>query len=162
MKKKADWALKWINSNNSSYAERIVAFASVEVIFFLGCLFVSSLLVCVLFLLCREDRSLCQHWGDIFLGCVSLFVCLLIVCFLFVCSLMPRGSILSIVAFASVEVIVCLFVCFLPVLLCREDCSLCQRWGDCLVFVCFLFVCSLVFFSSYSERIVALGALRFC
>ena len=32
VKKKAEWALKWINATNSSYAERIVAFASVEVI----------------------------------------------------------------------------------------------------------------------------------
>ena len=32
VKKKAEWALKWINAKNSSYAERIVAFASVEVI----------------------------------------------------------------------------------------------------------------------------------
>merc|ERR1711860_296688 len=36
IKKKAQWALKWINSNNASYAERIVAFASVEGIFFSG------------------------------------------------------------------------------------------------------------------------------
>merc|ERR1711892_1354039 len=36
IKKKADWALRWINSNNATYAERIVAFASVEGIFFSG------------------------------------------------------------------------------------------------------------------------------
>jgi len=36
IKKKADWALKWINSNNATYAERVVAFASVEGIFFSG------------------------------------------------------------------------------------------------------------------------------
>merc|ERR1712153_187293 len=36
VQKKADWALKWINSNNATYAERIVAFASVEGIFFSG------------------------------------------------------------------------------------------------------------------------------
>ena len=36
IKKKADWALKWINANNASYAERIIAFASVEGIFFSG------------------------------------------------------------------------------------------------------------------------------
>merc|ERR1719474_1522703 len=36
VKKKADWALKWINSNNASFAERIIAFASVEGIFFSG------------------------------------------------------------------------------------------------------------------------------
>ena len=35
IKKKADWALKWINSKNS-FAERIVAFAAVEGIFFSG------------------------------------------------------------------------------------------------------------------------------
>ena len=31
IKKKAQWALRWINSNNATYAERVVAFASVEV-----------------------------------------------------------------------------------------------------------------------------------
>jgi len=36
VKKKADWALKWINHNSATYAERIVAFASVEGIFFSG------------------------------------------------------------------------------------------------------------------------------
>merc|ERR1719305_420378 len=36
VKKKAEWALKWINSDNASYAERVVAFASVEGIFFSG------------------------------------------------------------------------------------------------------------------------------
>jgi len=36
IKKKADWALRWINSNNATYAERVVAFASVEGIFFSG------------------------------------------------------------------------------------------------------------------------------
>lgn len=35
VKKKADWALKWIN-NTSSFAERLVAFAAVEGIFFSG------------------------------------------------------------------------------------------------------------------------------
>jgi ribonucleotide reductase beta subunit family protein with ferritin-like domain len=35
IKKKADWALKWIN-NSDSFAERIVAFAAVEGIFFSG------------------------------------------------------------------------------------------------------------------------------
>ena len=34
VKKKADWALKWINSNN--FVERLVAFAAVEGIFFSG------------------------------------------------------------------------------------------------------------------------------
>jgi len=36
VKKKADWALKWINADNASFAERIIAFASVEGIFFSG------------------------------------------------------------------------------------------------------------------------------
>lgn len=35
IKKKADWALKWINDSNS-FAERLIAFASVEGIFFSG------------------------------------------------------------------------------------------------------------------------------
>eukprot|EP00882_Tetradesmus_deserticola_P013894 GHRQ01014759.1.p1 GENE.GHRQ01014759.1~~GHRQ01014759.1.p1 ORF type:complete len:221 (+),score=100.60 GHRQ01014759.1:960-1622(+) len=35
VKKKADWAMKWINST-SSFAERLVAYASVEGIFFSG------------------------------------------------------------------------------------------------------------------------------
>ncbi|CAG9858413.1 unnamed protein product [Phyllotreta striolata] len=36
VKKKADWALKWINSKNATFAERIIAFAAVEGIFFSG------------------------------------------------------------------------------------------------------------------------------
>jgi len=36
VKKKADWALSWINSDNATYAERVVAFAAVEGIFFSG------------------------------------------------------------------------------------------------------------------------------
>merc|ERR1719468_88480 len=36
IKRKAEWALKWIDSKNASYAERIIAFASVEGIFFSG------------------------------------------------------------------------------------------------------------------------------
>lgn len=36
VKKKAQWALNWINSNNASFGERIVAFAAVEGIFFSG------------------------------------------------------------------------------------------------------------------------------
>lgn len=36
VKKKADWALRWMGDENASYAERIVAFASVEGIFFSG------------------------------------------------------------------------------------------------------------------------------
>ena len=36
MKKKAEWAIRWINDKNSSYAERIIAFAAVEGIFFSG------------------------------------------------------------------------------------------------------------------------------
>ena len=34
--KKANWALNWINAQNASYAERVVAYASVEGIFFSG------------------------------------------------------------------------------------------------------------------------------
>merc|ERR1712241_154813 len=34
--KKAEWALNWINSDNATYAERVVAYASVEGIFFSG------------------------------------------------------------------------------------------------------------------------------
>lgn len=36
IKKKADWALKWISDNNSTFAERLIAFAAVEGIFFSG------------------------------------------------------------------------------------------------------------------------------
>ena len=36
IKKKADWALKWINDKRSSFATRLVAFACVEGIFFSG------------------------------------------------------------------------------------------------------------------------------
>lgn len=36
VKKKADWALKWINHKVARYSERIVAFAAVEGIFFSG------------------------------------------------------------------------------------------------------------------------------
>ena len=36
VRKKADWALSWINSDNATYGERIVAFAAVEGIFFSG------------------------------------------------------------------------------------------------------------------------------
>ena len=36
IKKKAQWALRWINSNQATYAERVIAFASVEGIFFSG------------------------------------------------------------------------------------------------------------------------------
>lgn len=36
VQKKAHWALKWLNRNNSSFAERLVAFAAVEGIFFSG------------------------------------------------------------------------------------------------------------------------------
>jgi ribonucleotide reductase beta subunit family protein with ferritin-like domain len=35
VKKKAEWALRWITSSNS-FAERLVAFAAVEGIFFSG------------------------------------------------------------------------------------------------------------------------------
>ena len=36
IKKKADWAIKWINDKRSSFAARLVAFAAVEGIFFSG------------------------------------------------------------------------------------------------------------------------------
>merc|ERR1712241_1484592 len=36
VQKKAKWALRWINADNASFAERIIAFASVEGIFFSG------------------------------------------------------------------------------------------------------------------------------
>lgn len=36
IKKKADWALRWIADKRSSFAERLVAFAAVEGIFFSG------------------------------------------------------------------------------------------------------------------------------
>jgi ribonucleoside-diphosphate reductase beta chain len=36
IKKKAEWALKWIKSRTTSFAERLVAFAAVEGIFFSG------------------------------------------------------------------------------------------------------------------------------
>jgi ribonucleoside-diphosphate reductase subunit M2 len=36
IKKKADWAIKWINDKNSSFATRLLAFACVEGIFFSG------------------------------------------------------------------------------------------------------------------------------
>jgi Ribonucleotide reductase, beta subunit len=36
VKKKADWALRWIADEASSFGERVIAFASVEGIFFSG------------------------------------------------------------------------------------------------------------------------------
>jgi ribonucleoside-diphosphate reductase subunit M2 len=36
IKKKADWSIKWINDNRSSFATRVIAFACVEGIFFSG------------------------------------------------------------------------------------------------------------------------------
>jgi len=36
VKKKADWALKWIGNDDAPYSERVVAFAAVEGIFFSG------------------------------------------------------------------------------------------------------------------------------
>lgn len=36
VKKKADWAIRWIRDDNSSFAERVVAFSCVEGIFFSG------------------------------------------------------------------------------------------------------------------------------
>ena len=36
VKKKAMWALKWVNDNNASYIRRLIALACVEGIFFSG------------------------------------------------------------------------------------------------------------------------------
>lgn len=36
VKKKADWALRWIGDKEATYGERVVAFAAVEGIFFSG------------------------------------------------------------------------------------------------------------------------------
>lgn len=36
IKKKADWALRWIASKDASFGERLIAFAAVEGIFFSG------------------------------------------------------------------------------------------------------------------------------
>ena len=36
VKKKADWALKWINDKDSTFGTRVIAFAAVEGIFFSG------------------------------------------------------------------------------------------------------------------------------
>ena len=36
VKKKADWAINWIQSRDDSFGERIIAFAAVEGIFFSG------------------------------------------------------------------------------------------------------------------------------
>jgi len=36
VKKKAEWTLRWIEDQNATYAERLVAFAAVEGIFFSG------------------------------------------------------------------------------------------------------------------------------
>ena len=36
VKKKADWALKWINDTSSTFGTRVIAFAAVEGIFFSG------------------------------------------------------------------------------------------------------------------------------
>lgn len=36
IKNKADWALRWISNTESTFAERLVAFACVEGIFFSG------------------------------------------------------------------------------------------------------------------------------
>lgn len=40
--KKANWALKWISDDRSTFGERLIAFAAVEGIFFSGS-FVSTL-----------------------------------------------------------------------------------------------------------------------
>lgn len=37
IKRKADWALRWISDKHSTFGERLVAFAAVEGIFFSGC-----------------------------------------------------------------------------------------------------------------------------
>lgn len=36
VKKKADWAIRWIHDEQATYGERLVAFAAVEGIFFSG------------------------------------------------------------------------------------------------------------------------------
>lgn len=36
VKKKADWALNWISNETATFAERVIAFAAVEGIFFSG------------------------------------------------------------------------------------------------------------------------------
>jgi ribonucleoside-diphosphate reductase subunit M2 len=36
IKKKADWALRWISSKEATFGERLIAFAAVEGIFFSG------------------------------------------------------------------------------------------------------------------------------
>ena len=36
VKKKADWAMKWISDKDSSFGTRVIAFAAVEGIFFSG------------------------------------------------------------------------------------------------------------------------------
>lgn len=36
IKRKADWALRWISDKKSTFAERLVAFAAIEGIFFSG------------------------------------------------------------------------------------------------------------------------------
>src|ERR1700760_2687770 len=36
IRKKADWAVRWIQDKNSTFAQRLVAFAAVEGIFFSG------------------------------------------------------------------------------------------------------------------------------
>ena len=48
IKKKADWAIKWINDNRSSFATRLVAFACVEGLFFSGSF-------CAIYWLKKED-----------------------------------------------------------------------------------------------------------
>ena len=51
VKKKAEWAIKWINDEKSNFATRLVAFACVEGIFFSGSF-------CAIFWLKKE--VLCQ------------------------------------------------------------------------------------------------------
>ncbi len=52
VKKKADWAIRWISDATSSFAERLVAFAAVEGVFFFW-------FICRYFL-AQETRVLCQ------------------------------------------------------------------------------------------------------
>lgn len=54
VKKKADWSLRWISSKNASFAERLVAFAAVEGVFFSGAF-------CAIFWL--RDRGLLPGLG---------------------------------------------------------------------------------------------------
>ena len=63
IKKKADWALRWIDSD--SFAERLIAFAAVEGIFFSGAF-------CSIFWL--KKRGLMPGFGPPPLGCFERFL----------------------------------------------------------------------------------------